>query len=542
MRRSPLLIGALIAVLGATGQAHAQLEAQLSELNGQALEAYQALDLETARAKLEEALGMAQQAGYMGPEVAQSFMNLGVVFVAGMGDRDQGLSAFVNAVCFLPDVQLDPLLSTPDVQAVFAQAQADARAGACGPGPGPQGPGGPPPQLMPTPSTAPPSVMGGGPQVMDQECPPGVVCNVEGVERARTDFARFFVNVQFVAGFSWVSSGMEADRKPTPEQILSRTEGFDFVYDQAGNPVLDMNGDPMVVTVPVNDSDRNGLPDPLPFDRNMNGMLDDYPEVNTFADRNMDGVLDGRDLDVNMDGLPDGTDDVNFDGVADGTDFNKDGIVDNRFLFDDKSAWVPDGDSYDDFQNVAFDIPRGRTPIPGNCSADGQASGPIDPFVTGPNGEMFTTMEPTKYCVRVETPGLVSNVALRINPGYFITDTFALSLPFRFQFDAGQGSFSHVLLGLRGEVLFSKMTAATGFPISVFFGATYGQIQARPKPKDPARPAPWAISGPLGLHAGLNVRWRIIRNFGLILAPEFDVMLPHLLFHGDLSLGVEAAF
>jgi hypothetical protein len=76
----------------------------------------------------------------------------------------------------------------------------------------------------------------------------------------------------------------------------------------------------------------------------------------------------------------------------------------------------------------------------------------------------------------------------------------------------------------------------------VFFGATYGQIQARPKPKDPGRPAPWAISGPLGLHAGLNVRWRIVRNFGLILAPEFDVMIPNLLFHGDLSLGVEAAF
>ena len=171
MRSSSLLIVALIAVLCAAAPARAQLEAQLSELNAQALEAYQALDLETARRKLEEALGIAQQAGYAGPEVSQSFMNLGVVMVAGFGDRDQGLSAFVNAVCFQPDVQLDPLLSTPDVQQVFAQAQQDAQRGACGPAP--QGPGGPP-QLMPTPSTAPPSVMDSGPQVEDVECPPGV--------------------------------------------------------------------------------------------------------------------------------------------------------------------------------------------------------------------------------------------------------------------------------------------------------------------------------------------------------------------------------
>ena len=156
--------------------------------------------------------------------------------------------------------------------------------------------------------------------------------------------------------------------------------------------------------------------------------------------------------------------------------------------------------------------------------------------MSGPDGEQFTTTEPSKYCVRVETPGIVSNVALRLNPGYFITDTFALSLPVRFQFDAGEGSFSHMLIGLRAEFLFSKMSEPTGFPISAFVGATYGQIQAKPKAKDPTRPSPWAISGPLGLHAGINVRWRIVRNFGLILSPEFDVQLPDLLFHGDLAV------
>jgi hypothetical protein len=201
---------------------------------------------------------------------------------------------------------------------------------------------------------------------------------------------------------------------------------------------------------------------------------------------------------------------------------------------------VPDADSFDDYENPELGIPRGRTPVPGNCDADGQATGPLD--LLDEDGQPFTSITPTKYCVRVETPGVVNNVALRLNPGYFLTDTFALSLPLRFQFDAGEGSFSHMLIGVRGELLFSEMKTATGFPISWFFGATYGQIQAKPPPKDAARAAPYVTSGPVGLHTGVNVRFRVHRNFGFIVSPEIDFQLPAVLFNGDLSAGVEAAF
>ena len=102
----------------------------------------------------------------------------------------------------------------------------------------------------------------------------------------------------------------------------------------------------------------------------------------------MNGVLDVNDLDdFDMNAIPDGTDDINFDGIPDGTDYNKDAILDNRFFFDDSSAWVPDGDSFDDFEDRQLGIPRGRTPMPGNCSADGTATGPLDLTVTGPNNE-----------------------------------------------------------------------------------------------------------------------------------------------------------
>jgi hypothetical protein len=115
-------------------------------------------------------------------------------------------------------------------------------------------------------------------------------------------------------------------------------------------------------------------------------------------------------------------------------------------------------------------------------------------------------------------------------------------LPLRFQFNAGTSSFSHLTLGLRGEVLFSEATTATGLLGGFFFGATYGQIQVKPPPKDPTRPAPYAKSGPVGAHVGSNIRYRFIRNFGVIVSPEVDVQFPGFLLDLDLMAGVEGAF
>jgi hypothetical protein len=459
MRRPSLTSLTLLAVLWTTPVAYAQVDAQIAELNGQALEAYQALDIDTARGKLEQAIGLAQQSGVGGPVVAQSYMSLGVVYVAGMNDRDQGLTAFVSAVCMQPDVQLDPLLSTPDVQQVFVQAQQDAQGGACGPGAAMAPPvqGGMPQQGYPSPADAAASGYG-GPR-SDVECPPGVICDAAGAGEAKgpSNFARGFFNLQLAVGSSLVGQGMKADSKP--KNWMSE------VYQPA-----------MLV----------------PFDSNGDGMIDD-----------------------------------------------KDTPV-TRYLFDDASAWVPDADSFDDYPKDGGVDVRGRSPLSTKCAADGKASGPPD--IKGKNGMLYATREPSSYCVRVEKTGFVTGMALRLNPGYFVSKRFALSVPVRIAFNAGKGSMANLLIGLRGEVLFSPMDKATGVPISWFFGATYGQIQAKPPPKDPKRPAPYVMSGPLGLHTGVNVRIRVHRNFGFIVAPEVDVMLPNILLNFDVSGGVEAAF
>jgi hypothetical protein len=467
MRRLWLVATASLIILGNVATASAQVDAQVGELNSQALEAYQALDIDTARAKLEQAISMAQQAGYAGPAVAQSYMNLGVVYIAGMNDRDQGLGAFLSALCMQGDVQLDPLLSTPDVQVVFTQAQQDARGGACGPGAVPMAPAAPPPPgVAPTPGMMAPYTA--GPQRdIDAECPPGVVCNSDGSTKGPNDWARFFFNVQFAAGLAWVGPGMKTDSGPPAGEILK----------------------PRIVNTDTND---DGF-------------------INDLDDENMDDLIDTTE----------------------------------RFFFNDKSAWVPDADSYDDFEKVdtmsgRIEIPRGITPLSTSCSGDGKETGPAD--VPGKNDLPYPTIEPSSYCARVPKSGFVVNPALRLNLGYFITQSFALSVPLRFQFSAGKGSLSHMLIGLRGELAFSAPETATGIPISWFFGGSYGQVQAKPPPKDPKRAAPYVISGPFGINTGLNARFRVHRNFGFIVSPEIDVLLPDFLFNIDLSAGVEAAF
>jgi hypothetical protein len=432
----------------------AQGNTQLADLNAEALEAYQNLDIDAAKAKLEQGIAQAGQTNYVGPELVQLYMTLGVVHVAGASDHDQGLAAFQSALCMQADAQLDPLLSTPDVQQVFIQAQSEAAA-SCGAGGGAVVP--PPSQVGFAPSS-------GGPQIEDVECPPGVVCGADddGIKNTDNEFARWFVNLQFAMGFGFVQPGMPTDSKPDASEIFLDNDGD-------GNPGY------------------------------------------TYREFNDMGMVT---------------------------------LEETRFLFDDTSGWVPDADSFDDYEKPEDGISRATTPVSTQCEADGTETGPSS--VIGRSfsvpGQMNVPGEPSSYCVRVAASGFVPGYALRLTPGYFITETFAVSLPMRFQLDSSGGAFGKIQIGARGELLFSEMDSATGFPVSWFFGASFGKIEVKPPPKDPAREVPWVVAGPLGLNTGVNVRWRLHRHFGLIASPQVDVYLPDLLLNLELSIGAEAAF
>lgn len=117
----------------AVGAAEAQsAEEVAADLNRQAMEAYNNLDIQTAGAMLEEALRVCAEGSVGGSVLALTNLNLAVVYVGGLGDAEGAGAYFLAAVCADPQVQLDPLTSTPDVQAAFADAQGQAQSGGCG--------------------------------------------------------------------------------------------------------------------------------------------------------------------------------------------------------------------------------------------------------------------------------------------------------------------------------------------------------------------------------------------------------------------------
>ena len=57
----------------AQAQAQSQIARQVDELNAEAMEAYQNLDIDTAGQKLERAVALAEESGYRGPELARAY-------------------------------------------------------------------------------------------------------------------------------------------------------------------------------------------------------------------------------------------------------------------------------------------------------------------------------------------------------------------------------------------------------------------------------------------------------------------------------------
>ncbi len=123
-----LLLCLWIPVFAFAGQSPQQV---VEDLNHGAMEAYNAMDINKAGSMLEDALRAAAEGGVSGALLAQTNLNLGMVYVGGLGDNDGGVKYFMDALCADPSVQLDPLTSTPDIQSVFQVAQQKVQQSGC---------------------------------------------------------------------------------------------------------------------------------------------------------------------------------------------------------------------------------------------------------------------------------------------------------------------------------------------------------------------------------------------------------------------------
>ncbi len=138
---------------------------QVISLNQKAMADYQNMKIPEAVATLQEAEMTCLQFGLVGHEIALTYLNMGVIEAAGNQNESAAIDYFTRAVCIEKSINLDPLVSTPEVESYFSTAKAKAASpGTCTPDmigglvppppdggggavPPPPGPGVPPPPM-----------------------------------------------------------------------------------------------------------------------------------------------------------------------------------------------------------------------------------------------------------------------------------------------------------------------------------------------------------------------------------------------------------
>lgn len=583
--------GALVAVLAlgcfirprlTRGQSAVEV---IEQLNREGMQAYSALDIDRAGSMLEEALRVAQEGAVSGRPLALANLNLGVVYVGGLNDVQSGRAYLLAALCADRSIALEPGISTPELVEAFAAAKVDEEKGACGVASVP----------VAAPAVAAAPVLAHAPVLVQQsQTPLPVYVELGGAARS----ARLFFRGLGMDEYRQVAMVHHGDGlayqvgcndvwEPRVSYYLEALDSSARVIGRVGSAA-----EPIVVQISTDPVDappafpNEAAPGSCIAPECPPGVECSKPGVAAMGERCASqmscqgGLLcvDERCTLMGPDGPPEP---AGWDEEAPGTGSAKGGDpretarffttfsmtvgmpfvssgmptdrsppstavfvnsttgqrirlpeaaseVGNRLLADEQyfpsavSEWVPDADSNDDTTNGLG--------IGGPCSADG--------IVTGPGaGQLY----PSSYCARVKGGGFAPHTALRFGVGYFLTTQMSLAAIVRYQLTAGVGSLSHLLLGARGEYLLDRLREH-GLVTSIFAGITLGQIQAQPSYENGSDNSPWIRSGPLGVHAGMRLRWRIARNLGFVFSPEADIQVPAFLVNIDLPVGLEAAF
>lgn len=143
-RLNPLSIVTAAALVLAAPAARAQDEdpvAKITQMNRDAIDAYQHKKFEDARKILKQALDLASSSGLdQHPIKARTHVHMGIVIIGGFKQRDVGIKQFRKALEVQADISLTKGLVTPELQAAFDEAKSGGGAAAAAPA-GPAGGG-----------------------------------------------------------------------------------------------------------------------------------------------------------------------------------------------------------------------------------------------------------------------------------------------------------------------------------------------------------------------------------------------------------------
>lgn len=554
---------------------------QVLDLNRQAMEAYNNLEIEQAQALLQQALDAATRGRVTGSPLARTYVNLGIVAIAGMGDNAAGLDYFVHALQADGSVALDPLLSTPDISLIWTQAHAHSggTTTVITPPPDPGGGGGPVGDLTHVPV---PEQLRATPVPVYVEVP-GRPAHVYLYYRGHgmRDFER--------AQMDHVGRGYGYEI-PCGDVFEPEVNYYIAVFDASGSPISFAGSQSSPISVAIvatRSTSAPALPGRAPPTQCTSMEEEcppDLPGCHTTASSgtrglgdscHADGDCTSGNCDDDLCSLSDGHSGGGGGGGGGGSEDNGAPRFFARLSVGGGFSYVSNGLPTD--RNVcAADALPGQ---PGDCSPPLANPQPIPGTSTMGEYSPFTTFDQPgspghsqlygyddtgilsdtgrlnadqaqtcpftdRHCFYVESPGFVANVPLRFDIGYYIVPRwFGVAAMFRFQPNSGVGTLSFMQIGLRIETELTE-PVAVGFHVHLHLGfIVYGQIQVfLPRSPDKNPYAPWGASGYQGIDFGSTIGYRFLPNFGIFLQPTLVFNFPSFLFTIDATLGVEVGF
>jgi len=579
-----------VASLGLASSVAAQRPLQqVLDLNRQGMEAYNNLEIDTAVAKLEEALRVAERGNVAGAPLARTHLNMGIVQVGGLSDNAAGLQSFTRALQIDANIQLDPLTSTPDIQTVFNLARQRAGAGGRPTGGGTTG-GGTTGGGTTGGGTTGGGTTGGG-TTGGGRTPPveagGDIPHTPVPEQLSQTAVPIFLEVPAEAAeigqvFAYYKSqGMREFRRaemarmeggygfevPCTDVFEPEVAYYIVVFSPDGSPVGSAGTQRQPVRVPIVTTRTHPEPSlpgrPAPqqcsadeecppgmagcTSRGSAGMGDTCANDSACGE----GLICDDDLctagsrgDDGDDGpsAPDG-DQARFFidvGMTMGFGYVSGGAADQGPALDFGADLDLSTDDVDPLTGAPPVAGAGSLTPFQDCEADDQG------FFPDPTGTRATGCN-----VRVETPGFLSAIAIRFGVGYYVIPRLAISAQLRFQvvtidgaggFGAGggAGTLANLLIGLRAQYLVTDPNATKGLFLAPFVGTSVGQIQLRPGQAGQAEP--FVRSGLNGVQLGSVVGFHIMKNFGIIAVPEVHILFPDFVFNFDVTIGAQVSF
>jgi hypothetical protein len=558
----------LAALVPAEASAQPRPLQQVLDLNRQAMDAYNNLEIEQAQSLLQQALDAATRGHVTGSPLARTYVNLGIVAIAGTGDNGAGLNYFIQALQADGSVALDPLLSTPDIQSIWTAAHSRV-------------------STAPVVQDTPPSSSGG---------PVGDLVHQPVPEQLRQTPVPVYVEVPGRPAHVYLyyrGHGMRDFERAEMDHV-GRGYGFEIpcgdvfepevnyyiaVFDTSGSPISFAGSQSAPISVPIvatRTTSAPALPGRAPPTQCTSmeeecppGMPSCHSASGTHGTR---GLGDSCHSDADC---ASGNCDEDLCALGDGghDDHGGGGEPDNgapRF-FARVSGGV--GASY-----VGPGLSADRTPCQAglsdmsvaDCSTTSQpnplpagtTSGTYSHFAANPHlygyddsalnppagggggtcGRDGTGRDP--YCFYVDQPGMVANFSLRLDIGYYIVPRWlAVALMARFQPISGNGTLSFMQIGARLETELTE-PVPVGFHVHLFVGGGAGQVQVfLSRTSDTNAFAPWGTAGLGYVDFGSTVGYRFMRNFGIQLQPVFVFAFGNsFMFTLDVLAGIEVGF